>query len=214
MDSLAGNIFDAASLHRYLYVANDPVNNLDQSGHQTLGELSVSFGIVAGLTAAGYTAHRGGSALEIVTNGLAAGVAAGFAFYYGIVLAEAAIEVASVLRLYPYLIGPIIANTLSPVALRTLEKVKDINAKDAEIIARGMQLATAPGFEEDLAALNQALQQVVHSTSLQLNYLGQVVGSPVYGSTVTGVGIVSLQGTTMVVQMEYQQLQQILGPFR
>jgi len=48
-DTLAGRQFDPASLHRYTYCADDPVNRIDPSGHETLaGQISVG-GIWGGL---------------------------------------------------------------------------------------------------------------------------------------------------------------------
>ena len=48
-DSFAGNTQDPKSLHRYLYCANDSVNSVDPSGHETLaGQISVG-GIIGGL---------------------------------------------------------------------------------------------------------------------------------------------------------------------
>jgi hypothetical protein len=38
MDSFEGNVFEPASLHKYLYAEADPVNKLDPSGHNTLVE--------------------------------------------------------------------------------------------------------------------------------------------------------------------------------
>ncbi len=34
MDTVAGSIFEPKTLHKYLYAGNDPVNNIDPSGHQ------------------------------------------------------------------------------------------------------------------------------------------------------------------------------------
>jgi hypothetical protein len=39
MDSYEGNTSDPQSLHKYLYAADNPVNNIDPSGEMTLSEL-------------------------------------------------------------------------------------------------------------------------------------------------------------------------------
>jgi RHS repeat-associated protein len=51
MDPVAGNIYDPASLHKYLYVHDDPVNNLDPSGLFSIGELAINMAIGAVLNA-------------------------------------------------------------------------------------------------------------------------------------------------------------------
>ena len=42
MDSYAGNIYDPASLHRYLYANANPVKYTDPSGHSPLVSLTTS----------------------------------------------------------------------------------------------------------------------------------------------------------------------------
>ena len=54
-DPLEGNSDDPISLHRYLYANDDPANNVDPSGEETLCELSVSLGINTSLTASVFT---------------------------------------------------------------------------------------------------------------------------------------------------------------
>jgi RHS repeat-associated protein len=49
MDAVAGNEEDPKSLHRYLYAAGDPVNQLDPSGDQSIGEVMMSIAISAQL---------------------------------------------------------------------------------------------------------------------------------------------------------------------
>ncbi len=49
MDTFAGNTQDPLSLHKYLYAHADPVNNLDPSGHETLGGQTVTAGGISGL---------------------------------------------------------------------------------------------------------------------------------------------------------------------
>ena len=42
MDSYAGNIYDPASLHRYLYANANPVKYTDPSGHSPLASLTTA----------------------------------------------------------------------------------------------------------------------------------------------------------------------------
>ena len=52
-DSYEGDSDDPASLHKYLYANNDPVNNLDPSGHLSLTEITVVaaiIGVAVGIT--------------------------------------------------------------------------------------------------------------------------------------------------------------------
>ena len=54
-DPFGGSNDDPISLHRYLYANDDPANNVDPSGEETLCELSVSLGINTSLTASVFT---------------------------------------------------------------------------------------------------------------------------------------------------------------
>jgi RHS repeat-associated protein len=47
MDSFEGNNQDPLSLHKYLYAADDPVNRIDPSGHESLPSLMTGFTIKA-----------------------------------------------------------------------------------------------------------------------------------------------------------------------
>lgn len=55
-DSYAGNIYDPASLHRYTYCANSPVNYADPSGHD-LGTVLVVFVTIGILVAIGIAVY-------------------------------------------------------------------------------------------------------------------------------------------------------------
>ncbi len=76
-DSYEGNGSDPASLHKYTYCKNNPVNAHDPSGHETLCEISVATGIAAGVgfTLGGWEAYRrGGSFGDIVEGAVAGGI--------------------------------------------------------------------------------------------------------------------------------------------
>ncbi|MBY0278365.1 hypothetical protein K2Z84_23800 [Candidatus Binatia bacterium] len=64
-DPAEGNIFDPVSLHRYLYVAASPVDNVDPTGRElTLAQINLVVTIVSGIIAAavgfgvGYAVYR------------------------------------------------------------------------------------------------------------------------------------------------------------
>lgn len=90
MDDFAGNIFEPATLHKYLYAHADPVNNLDPSGNITLGGTLSAIGTVARLALISYTGYSLAAAIYderhmlhemvvnmiIAYNGGAAGLAA------------------------------------------------------------------------------------------------------------------------------------------
>ena len=59
MDTFEGSPFDPSSLHKYLYVGNDPVNKIDPSGHMALAGQLVGD--------AGQLAAQGGSGLQYAT---------------------------------------------------------------------------------------------------------------------------------------------------
>ncbi|MCP3998702.1 MAG: RHS repeat-associated core domain-containing protein, partial [bacterium] len=89
IDPLAGVGHDPATLHRYSYSLNDPVNRLDPSGEASLLNISIAAAIVNGLAAAALTAYRGGNAGEIVLNGIGVAAATFLLLYYGIPAIEA-----------------------------------------------------------------------------------------------------------------------------
>jgi hypothetical protein len=51
MDTYEGDNEDPLSLHKYLYGADNPVNEIDPSGHDDIGDLMVGMDISAGLDA-------------------------------------------------------------------------------------------------------------------------------------------------------------------
>jgi hypothetical protein len=61
----------------------------------------------------------------------------------------------------------------------------------------------------DLAALGKAVKAV--RPDLQVHLLGDVGGSPIFGSAVTKVGIAEVNGVTQVVSAPLGEAPQILG---
>lgn len=57
-DTLAGKVFDPASLHRYTYCANNPINLVDPSGHEGLGTTLTVIGITVIVAAIGFVAYK------------------------------------------------------------------------------------------------------------------------------------------------------------
>jgi len=47
MDTFRGRVNEPQTLHKYLYVHADPVNNIDPSGNVTLGQLATTTGLIA-----------------------------------------------------------------------------------------------------------------------------------------------------------------------
>jgi RHS repeat-associated protein len=90
-DSYAGNVFDPPSLHRYLYVANNPINKVDPSGNGdfTFTSLLTAIAINAFISAAisfplDYAIHRNvNHALKTAAFSAVIGGALGAFFYAG-----------------------------------------------------------------------------------------------------------------------------------
>ncbi len=82
-DSYAGSQSDPASLHKYLYAGDDPVNHIDPSGHETLPSLMTGFTIhaigfrmlVGGAVGVWDANFRGYSAWDGLTYGALGGAA-------------------------------------------------------------------------------------------------------------------------------------------
>jgi hypothetical protein len=71
-DQLDGIPTDPLSLHKYTYTHNNPVNNIDPSGNETMVELSFAMSIGTGLQL-GYEAGMGYIEHKLQEEGLAAG---------------------------------------------------------------------------------------------------------------------------------------------
>ncbi len=85
MDTYEGDDEDPTSLHKYLYVAGNPANLTDPSGHDDLAEISVSFSISVGPGAsvgAGLGYYISGTTKGAAFGALG-GAALGFAFFSG-----------------------------------------------------------------------------------------------------------------------------------
>ncbi|SCW32657.1 RHS repeat-associated core domain-containing protein [Eubacterium ruminantium] len=82
MDSYAGNIYDPASLHRYLYANANPVKYTDPSGHKPFLQVMVAvsikvilsaavtsciMGVIGGIVSAGYAIVKGGDGRQVVS---------------------------------------------------------------------------------------------------------------------------------------------------
>ena len=82
MDSYAGNIYEPASLHRYLYANANPVKYCDPSGHsqivQVMAAVSIKvilsaavtsciMGVIGGIVSAGYAIVKGGDGRQVVS---------------------------------------------------------------------------------------------------------------------------------------------------
>jgi len=81
VDSFAGSAFDPPSLHKYLYAAADPLNEVDPSGKWNLPSITVVVAITT-ILGASYGYYQGG------VRGAVQGAAAGFVF--GVALYEIA----------------------------------------------------------------------------------------------------------------------------
>ncbi len=89
-DTFDGHITDPITLNHYTYGNSDPVNTIDPSGHESLGELgvtiSIGVGVPIGLGAASsavYAKVLGGNAGKGFVAGLQLGVAFDIAYFSG-----------------------------------------------------------------------------------------------------------------------------------
>jgi hypothetical protein len=90
--------------------------------------------------------------------------------------------------------------------------VDQVTAKDAQILLAAQQSAGGPGsFINDLNALAEAVGDLIPGG--QVHLLGDIGGSPIYGSLVSRVGIVAVDGVTQVVSAPLDASPTILGPF-
>ncbi|MBZ4415602.1 DUF4157 domain-containing protein [Myxococcus sp. RHSTA-1-4] len=95
------------------------------------------------------------------------------------------------------------------------ETLKKLAGKDQALMQEAMELAATrgkTGFLDDVGALAETVGKRIPGG--QVHLLGEVEGAQVFGSLVSGTGIVSLKGVTQVVKMSAGKLVQILGPFR
>ena len=92
MDPYAGNTQDPQSLHKYLYVHANPINNIDPTGNMEFsltGMFTVAMitGTITGIMAGAITAIKGGTVRQVIdasTRWFWIGFAAGAAIYGGI----------------------------------------------------------------------------------------------------------------------------------
>ena len=96
-DSYEGRSSDPQSLHKYLYAHNNPVMNIDPSGHLTLKETLTSIGILGGMLVANIQGTLAVGAVSAAAGSLpdAMGI--------GVYAARGKIEPADMLKLLPFL---------------------------------------------------------------------------------------------------------------
>jgi len=105
---------------------------------------------------------------------------------------------------------------LEKLGLRTAARVASwigkVGAKDAQILQAAQKAVGGPGnFGKDLGALARAVGEAIPGG--QIHALGDVAGSPIYGSLVSRVGIAEVKGVTQVVSAPLGGAPQILGAF-
>ena len=85
---------------------------------------------------------------------------------------------------------------------------------DTRVVARASEIAAEkpPSFYTDLFALEQATRDVIPAG--QVHLLGEYGGQPIFGSLVSGVGIVASDQGTLLVKVSVDGLVQVLGLFR
>jgi hypothetical protein len=89
-----------------------------------------------------------------------------------------------------------------------------ISPKDAAIFQRASELIRSSGatqFMDKVSQLATATKEVLGRTDVMVYKLGTFQGSPVYGSAVTKLGIVNVNGVTTIVR-EIGSKFTILGP--
>ncbi|MEO6600378.1 MAG: hypothetical protein ABIQ16_10930 [Polyangiaceae bacterium] len=92
------------------------------------------------------------------------------------------------------------------------DALAQLGPKDAEIFRAAQQAAGGPGaFMRDLGALGKAVGDAIPNG--KVNLIGDIGGSPVYGSTVTRIGIATVDGVTQIVRAPLDSSPEILGPF-
>lgn len=89
--------------------------------------------------------------------------------------------------------------------------LNQLSRTDASIFQRAAQLGASAGnsFYTNLTALTKAAVEKIPGG--QLDQIGRIGNSPIYGSLRSGVGIAEVNGATVVVKMANGQ-PQILGP--
>jgi len=122
-DPWEGSSFDPPTLHKYLYGANDPLNKVDPTGRQSMGELAAVGAMLGAMTAIAIVQPR--SVLHAINVGLAgalAGMAAAAVLAYAAGVTGASVAagaagtagtVGTVAARVAIVDGPILENTLA-----------------------------------------------------------------------------------------------------
>jgi RHS repeat-associated protein len=203
--------YDAGDVNLYRVVFNAPTNFTDPSGNIPIIPF-VAAGAIAGWWLLGPGAGTANapapsqeilrplprSLLEDAVAGLPGALAGG-----GIALAgEAAVVVGGTILRRPRPGG--VPNTGGWAAR--------LRGKDLQIMQEAAASTTRnAGFMNHLEAVAQATAMRVPGGKVHL--IGRINGSPVFGSLVSGTGIVEINGVTMVVRKTAPGVFEILGPF-
>jgi hypothetical protein len=99
----------------------------------------------------------------------------------------------------------------TPAAGTGAAVLNQLSRTDASIFQQAAQFGASASnaFMSNVSALAQAVASKVPGG--QINVIGQIGNSPIYGSVVSRVGIAQVDGVTVVVKMVHGQ-PQVLGP--
>lgn len=123
IDPWEGSSFDPPTLHKYLYGANDPLNKIDPSGRQSMGELMAVGAMLGAMTAIAIVQPRGVlQTINTTLAGVLGGMAAAAVLAYAAGVAGASVvvgaagtagTVGTAAARVAIVDGPILENTLA-----------------------------------------------------------------------------------------------------